>query len=117
MHLNHPVFEKYTFDDRVKKLAKQLGLKKPAVLQSLFIFKNPKVGSKGMFDTINYKQKIWRRTISCHFPLVKQHQDSMYFITDPINVLGYWIPIEDATLNNSCLWFIKGSHKMGLLNR
>ncbi|XP_037029674.1 phytanoyl-CoA dioxygenase domain-containing protein 1 homolog [Bradysia coprophila] len=93
-HLVNPIFHKYTFDDRVKKVAKKLGLKKPAVMQSMFIYKNPKIGG-----------------------YVKQHQDSMYLLTDPINVTAFWIPTEDATLENGCVWFVKGSHKNGLLNR
>lgn len=66
-----------------------------------------------------HSQFLWKTRVQAYnyVSLVKQHQDSMYFITDPVNVLGFWIPIEDATVNNSCLWFIKGSHKLGLLNR
>lgn len=49
---------------------------------------------------------------------VKPHQDATYFHCDPIeSVTGFWIPTEDATLENGCLYFIKGSHKKGLYSR
>lgn len=48
---------------------------------------------------------------------VKPHQDATYLHTEPISITGFWIPTEDATLENGCLWFIKGSHKHGLDNR
>lgn len=48
---------------------------------------------------------------------MKPHQDATYLYTEPITTTGFWIPTEDATLENGCLWFIKGSHKNGLYNR
>lgn len=48
---------------------------------------------------------------------VHPHQDATYLHTEPISITGFWIPTEDATLENGCLWFIKGSHKNGLDNR
>ena len=26
--------------------------------------------------------------------------------------MGYWFPIDDATLENGCLWYVPGSHKL-----
>ena len=26
--------------------------------------------------------------------------------------MGYWFPIDDATLTNGCLWYVPGSHKI-----
>lgn len=51
------------------------------------------------------------------YSLVKPHQDATYLHTEPISAIGFWIPTEDATIENGCLWFIKGSHKNGLSNR
>lgn len=48
---------------------------------------------------------------------VKPHQDATYLHTDPISITGFWIPTEDATPENGCLWFVKGSHKHGLDRR
>ncbi|XP_062519960.1 phytanoyl-CoA dioxygenase domain-containing protein 1-like [Corticium candelabrum] len=48
---------------------------------------------------------------------VSPHQDSTFLHTDPMNIVGFWIPLEDATEENSCLWFIPGSHKNGISRR
>lgn len=39
------------------------------------------------------------------------HQDGTYLRNDPLKLMGYWFPIDDATLDNGCLWFVPGSHK------
>ena len=31
--------------------------------------------------------------------------------------MGFWIPLQDATLKNGCLWGIPGSHKGKLYKR
>lgn len=41
---------------------------------------------------------------------VRPHQDATFLYTEPLGrVMGVWIALEDATLNNGCLWFIPGS--------
>lgn len=47
LHALNPVFRKVTFSERVKEAAFQLGFDDPAVVQSMYIFKNPGVGSEG----------------------------------------------------------------------
>lgn len=43
---------------------------------------------------------------------VTAHQDATFLHTEPLGrVMGLWIALEDATVNNGCLWFIPGSHK------
>ena len=39
------------------------------------------------------------------------HQDGTFLRNDPLKLVGYWFPIDDATLENGCLWFVPGSHK------
>ena len=42
---------------------------------------------------------------------VTPHQDATFLYTEPLGrLLGIWIALEDATLENGCLWFIPGSH-------
>lgn len=42
---------------------------------------------------------------------VTPHQDATFLYTEPLGrVLGVWIALDDATLENGCLWFIPGSH-------
>lgn len=47
MHLEHPYWANHIFNDRIRSVAKKLGLRQPVVLQSMLIYKNPKVGGEG----------------------------------------------------------------------
>lgn len=49
IHLEHKFWANHIFNDRIRNVAKKLGLKKPVVLQSMLIYKNPKVGGEGEF--------------------------------------------------------------------
>ncbi|XP_074187267.1 phytanoyl-CoA dioxygenase domain-containing protein 1 isoform X4 [Rhinolophus sinicus] len=76
-------------------LARSLGLQMPMVVQSMYIFKQPRFGGE-----------------------VSPHQDASFLYTEPLGrVLGLWIAVEDATLENGCLWFIPGSHTSGVSRR
>ncbi|XP_066569052.1 phytanoyl-CoA dioxygenase domain-containing protein 1 isoform X2 [Amia ocellicauda] len=49
---------------------------------------------------------------------VMPHQDATFLHTEPLGrVMGFWIALEDATLDNGCLWFIPGSHQNGITRR
>jgi len=43
------------------------------------------------------------------------HQDEYYIPTRDRSLTGGWIAIDDATIENGCLWVIPGSHKHGVL--
>jgi len=43
------------------------------------------------------------------------HQDEDYIPTRDRSLLGAWIALDDATVENGCLWIIPGSHKPGIL--
>ncbi len=43
------------------------------------------------------------------------HQDEFYIPTRDRSLLGAWIALDDATVENGCLWVIPGSHKHGVL--
>ena len=88
LHNLVPEFKKATFSDKIKGIAKSLELKKPAVVQSMYIFKQPKIGGT-----------------------VVPHRDSSFLYTDPMKLYGIWIALEDAFIDNGCLWFIPGSHR------
>ncbi|KAF5292138.1 hypothetical protein FQA39_LY14093 [Lamprigera yunnana] len=94
LHDKNKVFRKITFDERVKEVCYQMGMVEPVVVQSMYIFKNPQIGGE-----------------------VLPHQDGTFLFTDPMNVLGLWIALDDATLDNGCLWFARGSHKSGVHRR
>ncbi|CRL07151.1 CLUMA_CG020144, isoform A [Clunio marinus] len=90
----HPIFRKYTFDNRIREICWQLGFQRPAVAQSMYIYKNPGVGSE-----------------------VVSHQDGTFLFTEPASTVGFWIALEDATLENGCLKFIRSSHKTDIHRR
>uniref|UniRef100_A0A8D8UXX0 Phytanoyl-CoA dioxygenase domain-containing protein 1 n=1 Tax=Cacopsylla melanoneura TaxID=428564 RepID=A0A8D8UXX0_9HEMI len=86
-----PAFHEATFNDRVREVCYQLDLKVPVLVQSMYMYKNPKTGSE-----------------------VGSHQDSTYLYTEPDSLVGFWIALDDATLDNGCLWFIPSSHRGGV---
>jgi len=94
LHWLSPVFKKITFSDKIKNVAKDLQMIDPAVVQSMCIFKQPFIGGE-----------------------VIPHQDSTFLYTDPPSAVGLWIALEDATLDNGCLWFAPGSHKDNIPRR
>jgi len=94
LHVMDPVFRKYTFDNRIRELCWQLGFQRPAIAQSMYIYKNPKVGGE-----------------------VVGHQDGTYLYTEPASTVGFWIALQDATLENGCLQFIRASHNNGVHRR
>ncbi|CAD7084415.1 unnamed protein product [Hermetia illucens] len=94
LHTDIPVFQNITCCDRVREICWQLGYKRPAVPQSMYIYKNAGIGGE-----------------------VIPHQDASYLFTEPNSTLGFWIALQDATQQNGCLQFIKGSHKSGVHRR
>ncbi|MEO0418288.1 MAG: phytanoyl-CoA dioxygenase family protein [Pseudomonadota bacterium] len=81
MHDLDPAFEAFARDPRCGKIARQLGQSDPKIWQSMYIFKQPRIGGE-----------------------VNWHQDATFFYTTPLSVLTYWFAIDDATLDNGCLW-------------
>ncbi len=41
------------------------------------------------------------------------HQDERYIPTRDRSLVGAWIALDDATIENGCLWVLPGSHRMG----
>jgi phytanoyl-CoA hydroxylase len=94
MHDLDPVFERFTYTSELAEVAADLGLIDALALQSMYIFKQPSIGGE----------------VGCH-------QDATFLYTDPMTVTGFWFAIEDATLDNGCLWAAPGGHKSaGLRN-
>lgn len=94
LHRLHPTFEACTYGDKVANVCRALGLTKPVVPQSMYIYKNPGIGGE-----------------------VISHQDSTFLFTEPESLVGFWIALDDATLENGCLWAIPGSHKTDIHKR
>jgi phytanoyl-CoA hydroxylase len=94
MHDTDPVFSKFVRQPQIQELVADLGIKEPLLLQSMYIFKQPKIGGE----------------VNCH-------QDGTFLYTEPENMIGLWFAIEDATLENGCLWAIPGGHVNPLKSR
>ena len=94
MHDLDPVFERFSRTPELAALASELGLTQPLLLQSMYIFKQPFIGGE-----------------------VNSHQDSTFLYTEPATCLGFWFALEDATLENGCLWALPGGHTLGLKKR
>ena len=40
------------------------------------------------------------------------HQDSTFLYNDPMSLVGYWFPVDDATLENGCLWYLINKYRL-----
>lgn len=94
LHKIDDIFSKFTHQEKFKLICDDLGIYKPLIPQSMYIFKSPDVGGT-----------------------VRPHQDNTFLYTDPLSCLGFWIPLDDAKEENGCLWAIPGSHVNAPLNR
>ena len=45
------------------------------------------------------------------------HQDEYYIPTRDRSLTGAWIALDDAVVQNGCLWVIPGSHRAGFIRR
>ncbi|MBV8368882.1 MAG: phytanoyl-CoA dioxygenase family protein [Candidatus Eremiobacteraeota bacterium] len=94
MHDLDPVFERFSRGPQLHELAQQLGIAEPRVYQSMYIFKQPRIGGE-----------------------VRWHQDATYFDTDPVSVTTLWFALERADRSNGCLWVQRGGHRTPLRER
>jgi phytanoyl-CoA hydroxylase len=94
MHDLDPVFDAFSRTPELAVLAESLGYARPGIIQSMYIFKPPRIGGE----------------VVCH-------QDSTFIYTEPESCTGFWFALEDATIENGCMHFIPGGHEMPLKQR
>lgn len=94
MHDLDPVFDRFSRTAALAEIVTRLGFERPAIIQSMYLFKPPRIGAE----------------VVCH-------QDSTYIYTEPESCVGFWFAIEDATVENGCLYFIPGGHRGPLKQR
>jgi phytanoyl-CoA hydroxylase len=94
LHDLDPVFDAFSRTAGIKQLVSDLGITEPLLLQSMYIFKQPRIGGE----------------VTCH-------QDATFLFTEPLRMVGLWFALEDATIENGCLWAIPGGHRLGLKSR
>lgn len=44
------------------------------------------------------------------------HRDTPYWSFHTRHAVNYWIALDDATLENGCLWYLSGTHRLGAYN-
>jgi len=89
LHIHDSVFATYTNSKKVQNLAYELGYNDPVVPQSMYIFKSALSGGA-----------------------VTSHQDATFLRTFPRQtVAGFWLALDDATIDNGCLWIRNASHR------
>ena len=91
LHDRDAVFDAFSRGPALAALASQLGIAQPLLWQSMLIFKQPGIGGE-----------------------VRWHQDASFFVTTPHSVTTFWFALEDATLDNGCLWLQRGGHRRPL---
>lgn len=82
--------EFFNFSHRkdLDNIAKSIGVLCPLLVQSMYIFKQPRIGGE----------------VVCH-------QDSTFLYTKPETAVGFWVALEDANIDNGCLWVASRAHK------
>lgn len=96
-HAQHdldPVFDSFSRSADLAELADQLGFGDHVLVQSMYIFKQPHIGGE----------------VVCH-------NDQTFIWTDPASCIGLWFAIEDATVDNGCMWALPGGHQIPVKQR
>lgn len=90
----HPAFDAIANGPhKLKTLLETLLGPAPQLFQSMALIKPPHIGT----------EKPW-------------HQDNAYFNVTPLDaVIGVWIALDHATIENGCMHVIPGGHKLGTL--
>jgi phytanoyl-CoA hydroxylase len=94
LHDLDPVFDRVSRAPRMRALVEALGVKRPLLLQSMYLFKQAHVGGE-----------------------VNWHQDATFLHTEPQSVVGLWLALDDATRDNGCLLALPGAHRGPLRRR
>jgi len=87
LHELDTVFNIFSHQKLLGDILFDLGMKTPQIRQSMYIFKQPNIGG-----------------------VVNWHQDASFFFTTPQSVITLWFAVEDATLENGCLWVEPAGH-------
>ena len=94
LHDLDPTFADFSRNPAFAELARAIGLAAPLLLQSMYIFKQPRIGGE----------------VVCH-------QDSSFLTTEPLSCVGFWLALEDANEGNGCMWAEPGGHRRPLRQR
>ncbi len=91
-HALHDRDERFAAFSRTAELAavaSDIGFADARLLQSMYIFKQPRIGGE----------------VACH-------TDHTFLWTEPRSCVGFWFAIDDATTENGCMWALLGGHRL-----
>jgi phytanoyl-CoA hydroxylase len=94
LHDLDPEFDAFSRQPALAALVAELDVAQPLLLQSMYIFKQPRIGGE----------------VVCH-------QDAAFLHTEPSSVIGLWFALEDATVENGCMYALPGGHRGPLRSR
>lgn len=96
LHDLDPVFDRFSRLPLIKTLVAglRLGMLSPVLAQSMYHFKQPFIGS----------------AVVCH-------QDASFLYTEPESTTALWFALEDASVENGCLWVLPAGHDAPLKYR
>ena len=94
MHDLDPVFDAFSRTPELAAVAQAIGFVDPLLLQSMYIFKQPRIGGE-----------------------VNSHTDHTFLWTEPRSCVGFWFAIDDATVDNGCMWALPGGHRLPVRSR
>src|SRR5438552_2786787 len=80
LHDLDPVFDTFSRTAEIKQLVSDLGVTDPLLLQSMYIFKQPRIGGE----------------VTCH-------HDATFLYTEPLRLLGPRLALEDAGVDDGSL--------------
>lgn len=94
LHKLDPVYHCFSHSHKIAMLVNDLSITNPLLIQSMLICKQPYIGGE----------------VTCH-------QDGTYLYVKEKPVIGFWFALEDASLQNGCLWAIPGGHQTPVKSR
>ena len=94
LHDLDPTFDAFSRTEDLARVAEAIGMRDPRLLQSMYIFKGARIGGE-----------------------VQCHADHTYLWTEPRSVVGFWFAIDDATVENGCMWALPGGHAIPVKER
>ena len=93
LHDLDPVFDAFSRQARLAEIADDVGFADPLLLQSMVIFKPPRIGAA-----------------------TPRHQDAAYWEPAVIHrKASIWVPLQPATPENGCMQFVPRSHQSDVM--
>jgi len=93
LHKLDSLFQSFSNSSEIREVVKCIGKEHARIVQSMYIFKQAHIG-----DQVDF------------------HQDATFLHAFPSPAFAVWIALEDATIDNGCLWVLPGWHDQPLRN-